>query len=81
MLRIRIRIIFWKLDPDLNPHHFGKQEPDPHQSVKLDPDSHQSEKQDSDPHQSEKVEALKRVILEHRRVQRWTKMTHTKREK
>jgi hypothetical protein len=32
----------------MNPHHFGK----------LDPDHHQSEKQNPDPLQSEKVQAL-----------------------
>ncbi len=34
----------------MDPHHFGKLDPDP--------DTYQSEKQDPDPHQSEKVEAL-----------------------
>jgi hypothetical protein len=44
----------------MDPHHFGKLDPDPHQSAKLDldPDTHQSEKQGPYPHQSEKVEAL-----------------------
>ncbi len=32
----------------MDPHHFGK----------LDPDTYQREKQNSDPHQSQKVEAL-----------------------
>jgi hypothetical protein len=39
----------------MNPHHFGKfdPDPDPHQIGKLDPDPHQSEKQDLDPHQGD----------------------------
>jgi hypothetical protein len=39
----------------MDPHHFGKLEPDPHQSERLNPDPHQSEKQDLDPcpHQSD----------------------------
>jgi hypothetical protein len=45
----------------MDPHHFGKldPDPDPHQNVKLDPDPdpHQKEKQEPDPHQSEKMEA------------------------
>jgi hypothetical protein len=51
VLRIRIR---------MDPHYFGKLDPDPHQSRKLDQylDPHQSEKQDPDPQISEKVEAL-----------------------
>jgi hypothetical protein len=28
----------------MDPHHFGKLDPEPHQNGKLDPDSHQSEK-------------------------------------
>ncbi len=41
VLRIRIR---------MDPHNFGKLDPNPHHSGKLDPDLN--------PHQSEKVEAL-----------------------
>jgi hypothetical protein len=43
----------------VDPHHFGKLDPDPdsYQSGKLNPDPHQSEKQDPDLHQSENVEA------------------------
>ncbi len=32
----------------MDPHHFGKLDPDPHHFGKLDPDPHQSEKQDLD---------------------------------
>ncbi len=43
----------------MDPHIFGKLDPDPHQSGKLDPDPHQSEKQDPKPPRlSEKVKAL-----------------------
>jgi hypothetical protein len=56
------------VNPDLNPHHFGKLDPytDPHwhhsgklsPDLDLDPHPHQSEKQYPDPHPSEKVETL-----------------------
>jgi hypothetical protein len=42
----------------MDPHHFGKLDPDPHKSENLDPGPHQIEKQDPDLHQSENVEAL-----------------------
>ncbi len=69
------------MNPDLNPHHFGKLDPhsDPHwhhsgklsPDLDLDPHPHQSEKQYPDPHPSEKVETW--VILKHWRVQIWKK--------
>ncbi len=33
----------------MDPHHFGKLDPDPHRSRRLDPDLHQSEKQNPNP--------------------------------
>jgi hypothetical protein len=49
VLRIRIQI-------SMDPHHFGKMDPDSHQGGNLDPNPGQSE--NPDPHESEKVEAL-----------------------
>ncbi len=51
---------FGKLDPDPDLFQSRKLHPDPHLSEKQDPDPHLSEKQDPDPdpHQTEKVGAL-----------------------
>jgi hypothetical protein len=53
---ILISVLFSVVDPDLDPHNFGKLDPDPHQSSKMHP--HQSEQPDPDPHQSNKVKVL-----------------------
>ncbi len=66
----------WVVDP--NPHLFGKLDQDPHpelrQSKRYDPDPHQGVKKDQDPHKVKRWKSW-RVILEHRMVQIWGKVS------